>query len=378
MAALTTMFLYVTALDALLSIGDAALYAIVGVPAYAATSVLLLFILLPWSALMLALTAFSPRLPKRVLLPLVALLGWQLLGAMPLPLLVSPAAATAIANCAGLVCVAIALRWIASGSGSYQVTEAWLESRGPAFRWAHLIGWGSAFALLVPSLLTGYALLSAKATLDHFTGDFMRLGLDGLYSVEREYERGDQHVHLIGMVHIGESSFYSELIDSLPVEGTIVLAEGVSDESGLLKDLRYERVAASVGLAQQGSFEVEQGPAVVRADVEAAEFSKSTLRLLSALGRILSAESGVDRLRGITDYGELAQDPEAVDALLYDVLDRRNARVLSEFDRVAGEYSRIVIPWGAIHMRELEPAIVERGFERTGERERRAIAFGGP
>ena len=48
---------------------------------------------------------------------------------------------------------------------------------------------------------------------------------------------------------------------------------------------------------------------------------------------------------------------------------------LAQNEAALSDYSRAIVPWGALHMLELEPAILERDFTRASETERRIIAF---
>ena len=72
-------------------------------------------------------------------------------------------------------------------------------------------------------------------------GDYLRISPKGVSLVERVFRKGDQKVYLIGMMHIGQSSFYDDLDARIaaPVEGggkRLVLTEGVADGQGILEE----------------------------------------------------------------------------------------------------------------------------------------------
>jgi hypothetical protein len=59
-----------------------------------------------------------------------------------------------------------------------------------------------------------------------------------------------------------------------------------------------------------------------------------------------------------------------------ELIDKRNAHVLAIFDEKAGDYTTIVIPWGALHMPGLEAGLKERGYRVESERTRPVVRFG--
>ncbi|MCP4004504.1 MAG: hypothetical protein GY725_09945 [bacterium] len=375
MAGLTTAFLYLFAIDALLSVVDLALFQVTGLHFLIVPLSLLMFALIPWAGLMFVLMVFLPRLPKRILLSVCGLYAWEVLGLMPLPLYATWPTVAGIVNLLALVLSVLIFAWLKAKTGVYQVTEAWLEGRGPAFRWGHLIAYGALSTLFVPLILASYTFFSAVSTLDHFTAGFMQLRLDGLYSLERVYERADQRVHLIGMMHIAREGFYREVLEALPVGDTVVLAEGVRDETDLLGDFNYGRLAEAVNLTEQSSFEVEGGPSVIGADVDVAEFSSSTIDILNAIGRVLQSETREEAIEALLGYGRVAGESEAIEMIWHDVLEIRNRHLLEKLDEALGEYERAVIPWGAVHMMEIEPGVLGRDFVPISETERQVIAF---
>jgi hypothetical protein len=183
-------------------------------------------------------------------------------------------------------------------------------------------------------------------------------------------------VHLVGTAHIAERSFYEELYRSIP-DAAVVLAEGVTDRKGLLAATPEQRdeVAESLGLDSQLVFEEllasegkaqpgkpmpprKTAPTVVRADMDVSDLSPATLRCLRA-DMAASRERG-----GVLDKDGGAPQCSASDLKVFweEILTKRNAYLMAEFDRLHAKHDVFVVPWGAMHMPELEKAFLARGF----------------
>ena len=61
--------------------------------------------------------------------------------------------------------------------------------------------------------------------------------------------------------------------------------------------------------------------------------------------------------------------------IIDDILHRRNMGVIHYLDKALVRYDTVVIPWGALHMTEIEAEVLKRGFKLQEERERVSIAF---
>ena len=55
-------------------------------------------------------------------------------------------------------------------------------------------------------------------------------------------------------------------------------------------------------------------------------------------------------------------DPKIAKDALDDILNKRNAHLLTVFDAKAPGHKSIVIPWGALHMPAIRDALLQRGF----------------
>ncbi len=317
----------------------------------------------------------TPRLPWRVFLPPCLFLTWLGMGAMPLPVWLGLGGAL-LATSFLKLCMAGAVIfgvWKATGGKSWLFTDASLA--GPGFSWRTATAFTALNLFVILPVSVAYLLGVVSLGVDHATAGFLRMRLDGLYAADRAYARGDQTIHLIGMMHIGESSYYSGLIDSFPSEGAIILAEGVSDDQNLLPGgLSYERLAATLGLEVQAALGEEQHN-VTNADVDISVFSPSTLRILEASSELLASESMLEALAAYSRLVEMKPDAEMLELLRHDLLEVRNDELFRHIDDALGEYDRIIVPWGALHMAGIESMVLEAGFTLVESREWQILSF---
>jgi len=115
---------------------------------------------------------------------------------------------------------------------------------------------------------------------------------------------------------------------------------------------------------------------ILRADVDASDFRPPTVLLLNAVGKQLQASpSFVKGVMAINSWGEKNITPEMSEIIMDDILHRRNMEVVRLLDRALGRYDTVVIPWGALHMKEIEAEVLRRGFVLKEDRERVSIDF---
>jgi hypothetical protein len=333
------------------------------------------------------LLALYPRLPKRILLPLIAFLAWCALGAYPLTVDLDPSQTSGLALSVAQLGLGLAtLSWIRLRSA----THRWLLHASDLPRKRPRIGYtlrfAAATALIAPPLLTGLAGLSLSAQIERATAGFMTFDLTGINSTSREYHREDRRIDLVGMAHIGENSAYLDFFGSSAGESTLLLEEGVSDEDGLIGEgLFYEIIAGRIGLDAQPSFEDVLAamppsdaelpwPDIRNADVDARAFADETIALLDAAAQLYRSDRlapGLAKFQATLD--ELG--PEATEAAFRDLIVNRNAHLLDEIRIGLNDYHRIVVPWGALHLPGIEDAILGWGFEQTASSQRRIIAY---
>lgn len=340
---------------------------------------------------------FTTRLPKRVFLPLTLFVLWCPLVAWIYPSLGEiPGFGLAIALMQFLLFI-LPLRHIRGyGGETLLMTEEMLPPR-PAPLANTLLFWGGTL-LIVPVTVAMIGLATLNAYVEGGTAGFVHLRPGGLYMTERVYRNEGKTIRLIGMIHVGDRKYYDSLASSFAASRTVVLAEGVTDRQNLLKSrVGYGKVASFLGLASQETMRLkgrlldterfaggeEKGgeggtPDIVRADVDIDTFQPSTVEFLNVLGRYLSSGAPVpEQLRGFFEWAEENVTPEMNQTIMNDILHGRNRKVIGHLDTALSRYDTVVIPWGALHMAEIEAEVRRRGFVLQEERERESIDFPG-
>ena len=83
-------------------------------------------------------------------------------------------------------------------------------------------------------------------------------------------------------------------------------------------------------------------------------------------------------MKGVSAFYRWSRDnisPEEEKAIFNELIDKRN-RVLFDYIKTAvAQYNYIIIPWGAMHMPQIEKEVIKKGFVFKEAHERRAIDF---
>ena len=362
--------------DAVVSLVDDSLILFFNLHALAAIRGMLFFFAILMAIVVYILMALTPMIPKRLFLP-IALFN------LVAGLLVVPCAiyffdrlqqvSWVISVCQ--VILGLGILWWAQGEFKFRwplVAENQLGLR--RFSWLNL----SVFVLvnvfvLLPVVIIYFAVCSASAV-GHFSDGFLALRLGGLKVYVRKYVRDDgKTIQLVPMAHVGDADFYQKLAQSFPTN-SIILMEGVSDDQNLLTNkITYQRMADSLGLAeQQKEFNPMQGE-MVRADIDVSQFSTNTIDLLNLIMLVHAKGVNDQSLMMLTRY---TPPPHFEKQLFDDLLRKRNRHLLGEMESRLLETENIIVPWGAAHMPEIAREIQKAGFRLKETREYTAIQFG--
>ncbi len=336
--------------------------------------------------LCLPMLAFCARLPMPLLLALCLSVFWLASGGAPLPLVFDPETtlptALTLFQSAFALAALLRIRRLNRGRG-------WLlddETRpGPAFSFAHSLRFVAALILVIAPLFVGYVLISFATWIEVGTERFIRVDLSGIQLSDRRYTRGQSEIRLVGMMHLGEDATYRDLAASFVTENTVVLEEGVSDEAGRFgHPISYDRLARALGLRAQRSIgdylsrgpadgEIPPWPVIRNADVDAQAFSPETLAYLELAARIWDSDAPVAAF--VELYRDTLEHPERTKLLLHDVIELRNRRLLVEIQRALPIYHRVIVPWGALHLPEIEREMLAQGFVLEEDTRRQVIAW---
>lgn len=382
------VYLIAFALHAAVSVADEAMLVFGGTSLLAPFRNQLAIFVALYSLVMAFTVAFVPQLPKLLFVPLILSAVWFAAGAPPFT--------PAIDDRAGMMFLALTQLAIATAAFllvQLKAGRALLSAATLPVKSHLLLRIALASAVIVALVPVGLAALGAWALVsatEAQTQGHVRFTWSEIQARETVMRRDAKTVLLIATAHIAERSFYEEIYARIP-RHAVVLAEGISDEKGLLGgDKSRNEAARFLGLETQDVFEGLLGPAtaqsgtaakppsqapagaptstrarpdVVRADVDVSEFSPPTLRCLRediAIGN--AAVEGKDGPKATPQCSD-ADRKVFWDEILY----TRNNRLLKVYETLASKYDVFVVPWGAMHMPDLELAFKERGFrvERT-------------
>lgn len=334
------------------------------------------------------------RLPKRVFLPLILFILWCPFSTWLSPSLTHLRAFGLVFACIQVLLFILPLSYIRKAGGKLLMTKERFQP--PFFSIKNTLLFGTANLFIIPAALVLLGLFIVNAFLSVQTAGFIRLAPDGVHMTERVYRLNDKTIRLVSMIHVGEKGYYDDLVRSVPSGRTVVLAEGITDDKNLLGNrFGYGKMAGFLGLASQEKMQFkgrvidneeleESGPEgdeagtpdIVRADVDISTFHPATIRFLNILGKHLTeSTSFAKEFIAVNGWAKKNLTPEMNETIMDDILHQRNKEVIRHLGKALSRYDTIIIPWGALHMAEIEKSVVARGFVLQEDRERMSIDF---
>ena len=355
---------------------------------------LVAYVVITLSMIFYACLGIDRRLPKRVFLPLTLFASWSALAMWPLSGFVAREAFGLTAAISQVVIGAIAIILLRGLDDRNLLTEGQFEA--PMFSLRNTLGFTAINLLLTPFVLIYTGLAVTSYYLEEQTAGFLRLSPVGFHMTERSYHLEKKEIRLAGMMHIGKEEYYEDLAKSIPTEGTIILAEGVTDQDRLLESqFNYSKLAGLIGLTSQDKMRLngnavkldglrvagqvirEPGkPDIANADIDLNRFEPKTIEFINALGRSLFSDKPL--AEGLVDYNlwiERNMTEEGIAGVMADILDKRNDAVIAGMVQTLKRYDTIIIPWGAMHMPAIEAAVLEQGFAPGKAQERLSLDF---
>ena len=341
------------------------------------------------------------RLPKRVFLPQIIFIFFCTLSTWLFPALAGIPAFGLFMAAVQVALGMLPLYSLRKGAGR-SLTMPPEQFSSPFFSLRNTLVFSAANLFVLPLALLLLGLSVANAYMFEYTSGFMRLAPQGLLMTERVYRRDNRTIRLAAMIHVGDKEYYDELAGSIAAGRSIVLAEGVSDDKNLLRNkIDYGKMAGFLGLTSQqemrfrgrlieaeelespkassrDAVNVEQaGQAdLLRADVDVSDLRPATILFLNAIGKHMQGSpSFIKGLLAVNSWGEKNITPEMSGIIMDDILHHRNVGVIRHLEKALGRYDTVVIPWGALHMKEIEMEVLKRGFKLQEERERVSIDF---
>ncbi len=349
-------------------------------------------------SLLFLVTLVVAALPKRMVIGASLLFLCRFSLGFPLNVWIGNTAASRVATVLLLI---LSLAWLAVSLRKMVglKNRPWLQLRHSLVA---LAAWVFIGIISIPVWLLGYAYGA-----QYFIGDYAKLSPDGVSLVERVFEKNGQKVHLVGMMHVGDAAFYSDLkqrMAATPASGgmRLVLTEGVADRERIIptdfaSGKTYERWAKAFGIESQPELgpnaarepsateipmtedpaaeaDVQADPNIVfqNADIDIADLDADHKNLLVRLLEAASSEElSVMLGSGLGDV----TGTQIEDLLKNGLILARNDVLMKRFEENGSAFSEIYIPWGAAHLPDIEKRLLAVGYLKISEVTRPIMTF---
>jgi len=335
------------------------------------------------------------RIPKRIFLPMASYAMWGGLMFWPMPLHI-PEGVLGMLMSLGQLGIGLAgVRAIRKRSDhAFLLSPSMVQ--GPWFSLKNTLAYFSASVLIIPVLLCLIGFSAFATFVEAKTEGFMRITATGLYMNEKIYVKNGKTLRLIPMIHIGRTDYYDEIGASITNGRTLILAEGVSDDEGLLKTrFSYDKMGEILGLDTQERMQIDatyisrdlklldpldantRKPHIVSADIDLSDVSPATIVFINTLANaLLNSDSPVDGWKQYTAWIDSQMNDElALADITHDIFTRRNQTLIAMLHKALPHYDTLIVPWGALHMAEIEKEAQRLGFIMLAEKKRLSVDF---
>ncbi len=213
-----------------------------------------------------------------------------------------------------------------------------------------------------------YLYLNLANMLENLTHELITFENFKVMSNKKVYQKEKQRIVLIPMVHIADKEFYEDVLKDYNSQAGVVLQEGVKDSKGLIKyNADYKAMAKAIGLtSQKDHFKLppDSKLKMVFSDMDTSEFSKNTIERLNLIFK-LTQEFRENETEAINDFLKLqlmlANRIETA-RFFHEILHERNIFLTKKLE-LMNEENLIIIPWGALHLPDMENYLVDKGYQ---------------
>jgi len=348
------------------------------------------------TSLLFLLGIIIAALPKRIIVGANLLILSRVALGFPLNVWLETSLAARIISVAFLI---LAFTYLCMSLGGMQWISArpWLKPLHSVIAFAAWLFFG---IITLPVWLAGYAYGA-----QNLIGDYAGISTKGIDLTEKIFEKNGRKVHLVGMMHIGDDSYYTglkERVNAIPEAGgkRLVLTEGVSDRNNVIPEdfangKTYERWAKLLGIEAQKELntttpspptipipnastpapdEPTTNPLVTwqNADIDVSDLKPDHLQLLV---KLLDVASSPDFTKMVNpDVGNVTG--AQLESLFKDALiGTRNDALMKQYTERAEGFQEVYIPWGAAHLPDMEKRLLALGYLQTDEIIRPIIKF---
>jgi hypothetical protein len=109
--------------------------------------------------------------------------------------------------------------------------------------------------------------------------------------------------------------------------------------------------------------------------VDLSELRPETLDFINRAGALYQSRTVKDFMKAYHELRKAYPDEEAPARVMEDVLQVRNGHLLGELEQAVGVYPVVIIPWGALHLPEIEAEVKRMGYRPNFDRVRKVLSF---
>lgn len=329
-------------------------------------------------------------LPKRLVIGVNLLLLSRLAMGFPLNIWLDNTLASRVATVAFLL-LSLAYLVVSLRRTKILTSRPWIQVKHSIIS---VVAWVFIGLLTIPILVTGYAYGT-----QNLLGKYIAISPKGLDLLETVLEKDGQKVHLVGMMHIGDGTYYSDLMKRLNATPAssgkrLVLTEGISDRNQILPEdfangKAYERWAKLLGVESQKSLKSSAPdvptqsagkPPLIRdprvtwqnADIDVSDLQEHHRDLLVEL---LTVVSSADLAQMLAPDAANFSGTQIEDLFMNGLILSRNDILMKRFSEAGAGFEEIYIPWGAAHLPDIEKRLRALGYQKTGETVRPVMKF---
>lgn len=386
LARIASGFLLAFLADGLISMSAEIFSALhIAVPGWEVIRTIVALAVILWACIMYVIVFLTPRLKKRLLLPAIIFSIWASFGSsFPLTLLDIPHLGLFVSGAQTVLGALLFIAW-------RKYHQPIIDETRPSFSWGNFaVGGCVSFVIALFCVLS--VVVTAADAIDTHTGGYATIRPSGFYLEERRFRKEDKEVRLIGMVHVAQAAFYNSVAEDLrSTDSAVVLLEGVSDDKGLLKKrLSYNGVADFIGITSQekstftsqavgslrGSPDKSRSPIeYMHADLDISALQPRTVALVEALSALLASKSIPEALTHLQDKNSPLNDEAGMKAAMVDLLATRNTHLLATMRSALATTNVVIVPWGAMHLQDLQEELEKMGFQEVSHKARLALSF---
>lgn len=187
---------------------------------------------------------------------------------------------------------------------------------------------------------------------------YIHLGFRGVKTKSKHFiNSAGNEIVLLGMVHLGDASFYEKVKNK---HGHLLsLNEAVTDKNKLMAGAgSYKLIAKKIGITAQDK---NLFPNSVHADVDFSELPANEINVLKKLFNVFHIfDDSYPEEQKKSLINEYKREPIKDRLSKEGILKLRNQRLIKNIE--THETSKIIIPWGANHLPEIEDYLFNKGY----------------